>query len=272
MSKLDDLQNKIKQQSVGATGRRVLLVEGPDDEQAFRAWLGKVSVGWENQWVIAIAEKKSNVLGLLEREANWIGVVDQDEWTADVIEQKQLAVPNLWVLPRFCLENYLCDPEELWTMLPPLQQQKIEGGYQAFTDAITAQLPLWLQHGALWHVVNPLWEGLRALGFKDQLLGIQNIGNEQVVRQTLNDWHQFLEPDQIWANYQTRLTEVQRWPSKQQLSRAIHGKHFFPEVVHAVLSQWLGQTKASKRQNQLLQNAIPSPDLQPLWQKMGLIA
>ena len=77
MSKLDDLQNKIKQQSVGATGRRVLLVEGPDDEQAFRAWLGKVSVSWENQWVIAIAEKKSNVLGLLEREANWIGVVDQ---------------------------------------------------------------------------------------------------------------------------------------------------------------------------------------------------
>ena len=94
MSKLDDLQNKIKQQSIGATGRRVLLVEGPDDEQAFRAWLGKVSVSWENQWVIAIAEKKSNVLGLLEREANWIGVVDQDEWTADVIEQKQLAMPH----------------------------------------------------------------------------------------------------------------------------------------------------------------------------------
>ncbi len=157
-------------------------------------------------------------------------------------------------------------------MLPSIQQKKIAGGYQVFNDAIAVQLPLWLQHGALWHVINPLWEGLRALGFKDQLLDIQNIGNEQVVRQTLNDWHQFLEPDQIWANYQARLTEVAGWPIEQQLSRAVHGKHFFPEVVHTVLSQWLGQTKASKRQNQLLQNAIPSPDLQPLWQKMGLIA
>lgn len=271
MSKLDDLQNKIKQQHVGVTAKRVLLVEGEDDELAFRSWLRKIDVSWENRWVVVSAGNKSNVLALLGRELDWIGVVDRDEWTVQIIGEKQQAQTNLWVLPRFCLENYLCDPEELWAMLPSSQQQKIEGGYQAFTDAITAQLPLWLQHGALWHVVNPLWEGLRALGFKDQLLDIQNIGNEQVVRQTLNDWHQFLEPDQIWANYQTRLTEVEGWLSKQQLSRAIHGKHFFPEVVHAVLSQWLGQTKASKRQNQLLQNAIPSPDLQPLWQKMGLI-
>ncbi len=272
MSKLDDLQNKIKQQSVGVTGRKVLVVEGPDDEQAFRAWLGKVSVSWENQWVIAPAGKKTDVLALLEREANWIGVVDQDEWTTDIIKQKQSDMPNLWVLPRFCLENYLCDPEELWAMLPPVQQQKITGGYQALDEAITAQLPLWLQHGALWHVVNPLWEGLRALGFKDQLLDIRNVSDDRLVQQTLNDWHQFLDPARIWNDYQARLTEVTAWPIKQQLSRAVHGKHFFPEVVHGALSQWLGQAKASKRQNQLLQSAIPSSDLQPLWQKMGLTA
>lgn len=72
---------------------------------------------------------------------------------------------------------------------------------------------------------------------------------------------------QIWANYQARPTEVAGWPIEQQLSRAVHGKHFFPEVVHTVLSQWLGQTKASKRQNQLLQNAIPSPIYSPFGKK-----
>lgn len=70
MSRLDNLQTKIKQQYVGATGKRVLLVEGPDDIQAFSAWLGKVDVTWENSWVVADAQKKANVLELLAREPN----------------------------------------------------------------------------------------------------------------------------------------------------------------------------------------------------------
>ena len=49
MSKLDTLHDKIKQQHVGATGKKVLLVEGPDDELAFRSWLGKLDVNWENR-------------------------------------------------------------------------------------------------------------------------------------------------------------------------------------------------------------------------------
>lgn len=272
MSKLDTLHNDIKQQHVGATGKKVLLVEGTDDVLAFRSWLGKLDVNWENRWVVASAGKKSDVLSLLALEPDWVGVVDRDEWTAQVIADKQRDIPNLWALPRFCLENYLCEPDELWAMLPEVQQQKIEGGSQALHAAIIGDLPLWLQHGALWHVINPLWEGLRALGFKERLLDIQQAGNDQAIQQTLNEWHQFLEPTAIWADYQARLAEVTGWPVGQQLQSGVHGKQFFPMVVHTALTQLLGENaKASERQNRLLQSARAPADLQPLWQLMGLI-
>ena len=272
MSKLDTLHDKIKQQHVGATGKKVLLVEGPDDELAFRSWLGKLDVNWENRWVVASAGKKANVLDLLTLEPDWVGVVDRDEWTAQNIAEKQRDIPNLWVLPRFCLENYLCDPNELWAMLPLMQQQKIQGGLETLGAAITVDLHQWLQHGALWHVINPLWEGLRALGFKERLLDIQQAGNDQAIRQTLNDWHRFLEPTVIWTDYQARLAEVTGWPVGQQLQSGVHGKQFFPMVVHTALTQLLGENaKAGERQNRLLQSARSSADLQPLWQLMGLI-
>ncbi len=272
MSKLDTLHDKIKQQHVGATGKRVLLVEGPDDELAFRSWLGKHDVNWEHRWAVASAGKKANVLGVLTLEPDWVGVVDRDEWTAQNIAEKQRDIPNLWVLPRFCLENYLCDPNELWAMLPLKQQQKIQGGLETLGAAITVDLHQWLQHGALWHVINPLWEGLRALGFKERLLDIQQVGNDHAIRQTLNDWHQFLDPDPIWAGYQARLAEVTGWPVGQQLQSGVHGKQFFPMVVHTALTELLGENaKAGERQNRLLQSARSPADLQPLWQLMGLI-
>lgn len=271
MSKLDTLHATIKQQYVSTTGKRVLLVEGPDDVQAFRAWLGKIYPTWENGWVVVEAKKKSNVLELLLREPNWVGVVDRDEWTEQVITEKQRDILNLWVLPRFCLENYLCDPDELWAMLPSGQQQKIQGGVQVLRAVITEALPQWRLHGALWQVINPLWEGLRALGFKERLLNIQQADNEHAIRQTLNEWHAFLEPAPIWAAYQARLVEVAAWSESQQLQCGVHGKKFFPDVVHRALNQLLGeQANANDRQNRLLQSAQLPDDLQPLWQKMGL--
>ena len=272
MSNLDKLHNKIKEQYVGTTGKCVLLVEGEHDVLPFKAWLRSIDTSWENRWDIAPAGKKSNVLELLELEPDWIGVVDRDEWTVQIIAEKQRESPNLWVLPRFCLENYLCDPDELWAMLPEVQQQKIQGGSQALDAAITVDLHQWLQHGALWHVINPLWEGLRALGFKEWLLDIRQAGNDQAIQQTLNDWHQFLEPTVIWADYQARLAEVTGWQVSQQLKSGVHGKTFFREVISNELNRLLRkQAKANDRKKDLLLNSEPPADLQPLWRLMGLI-
>ena len=106
----------------------------------------------------------------------------------------------------------------------------------------------------------------------ERLLDIQQAGDEQAIRQTLNEWHQYLSPEPIWADYQARLAEVMAWPVSQQFQCGVHGKQFFPSVVHESLTRLLGeQAKANDRQNRLLQSAQPPADLRHLWQKMGLL-
>jgi len=70
---------------------------------------------WEKQWAVAPTGGKMILLGVLAKEPEWIGLVDRDEWTEDTIEKKKAELPTLHILPRFCLENYLIQPTEIWS-------------------------------------------------------------------------------------------------------------------------------------------------------------
>ena len=262
---------QIEQEKLGQTGKRVLVVEGVDDIAVFSNWL-TLSFGadWEQLWVIAEAGKKSLVLEILQQQPNWIGVVDRDEWSIDKVLELIEDQSNLWVLPRFCIENYLIVPEELWSALPENQQQKVAGGFEQLSQNLTECLETWLKHGALWSVVNPLWEGLRGLGFKEALLDPEVVSDDEVVRNKLNQWHQFLEPETIFNNYQQRLDEAE---SKDQLTKLclyVHGKKFYETEVNRVLNQLLGQQSANQRQKNIFKELPVPNDIKPLWQKMQL--
>lgn len=73
MSKIDGTINRIKDQQIGSSTKKVLLVEGCDDELAFGAFLRKKFPSWEQYWVIASTGKKQNVLDILPK--NKIGLV-----------------------------------------------------------------------------------------------------------------------------------------------------------------------------------------------------
>ncbi|WP_439652632.1 hypothetical protein [Proteus mirabilis] len=73
MSKIDGTINRIKDQQIGSLTKKVLLVEGSDDELAFGAFLRKKFPSWEQYWVIASTGKKQNVLDILPK--NKIGLV-----------------------------------------------------------------------------------------------------------------------------------------------------------------------------------------------------
>ena len=68
MSKIDGTINRIKDQQIGSSTKKVLLVEGSDDELAFGAFLRKKFSSWEQYWVIASTGKKQNVLDILAQE------------------------------------------------------------------------------------------------------------------------------------------------------------------------------------------------------------
>ena len=270
MSKVQQRIRTIEEEKVGASSKRVLLVEGVDDVYAITAFLNKRYREWEKYWVLSEAGNKSMVLQMLSECPNWLGIVDRDEWRQEVIKRQQCEQPNLWVLPRFCIENYLIVPNELWSALPFKQQEKIAGGITVLETKLLNNLEQWVAHGVLWSVINPLWEGLRSKGFKEALLAPDVALNEEKIKATLQEWHDYLEPEKLWDIFQTRHVEVKKLSTEEQLKRWVHGKHFYARVVNPALNNLLGIKSADDRKKAIFSTCSVSDDLDGLWKKMRL--
>lgn len=258
---------------VGSTVR-VLLVEGEDDVTFFRSMLDKVAPAvWSTSWAVHAAGGKGNVLKILDAQPNWIGLVDRDEWDQARITAEQAVqgrAGRLHILPRFCVESYMVYGPELWAALPPLQQANIPGGQAALSQDLQTDLIDWVRHGALWHVVNPLQDGLRVAGFKDALLDRDNAQSDTRIKQALADWDRVLDPTIIWNDFQSKLTQVNAAPYEEQVTQCVHGKKYFTEHVQSVLNTYFLQRSADEW-FQTLQLDMPAPaDLGFLWTAMGL--
>jgi hypothetical protein len=273
---IDDRIKNIKTQWLGATGKRVFLVEGPDDEDAFRIFLDHrpQAAGWESRWHIEPAGNKGQVLSILKLEPTWLGVVDRDEWTVDECNAAVRDAPNLMLLPRFCLESYLVDPQEIWPALGPIQQAKIVGGLPTLVQAVMAHRVHWARHAALWHAINPLWRSLRKQGFNDGVLDPSQppLSNE-ALRAILDGWNLTLDASAILSAVQASETRFAAADATELLTQWIYAKKFYPMVVHAVLNQFLGQMSEKSRRLKILRHmargAVPA-DLAPLWLAMGV--
>jgi hypothetical protein len=261
---------EIEEQKIGVSGRQVLLVEGGDDVLAFKQLLTKAALGWEKDWVVESAGGKKQVLEILAQKLDWIGVVDRDEWSDGVITNKLQELSNLWVLPRFCIENYLIVPEELWRAFPPTQQQKVSGEYSTLESALLENIEQWVAHGVLWSVINPLWEGLRTKGFKEELLDLEVALDQQRIEEKLKEWHQYLDPDQLLQQFNDRLEEVRQLTVEAHLKQWIHGKKFYERIVHPNLNRLLGQKAKTDRKRAIWRTMEVPADLSPLWKKMGV--
>jgi len=245
------------------------LVEGDNDERLFRILLSRrFRHGWENRWVLAVAGGENNVIRILEVESNWVGIIDRDEWDEKVIAEKKSKFNNLFVLPRFCLESYAIDPDELWHALPAKMQRKVDGGLQVLKNEILKDKEQWLRHGALWSVINPLWSGLRSLGFKEKLLNFDAAQDDGTIKETLKEWHRFLDPDTLFSRFKDKLEEAKQASLKEQISKWIHGKHFFREKVHPILNKYLGQRDAQKTLEDIFKTRDLPEDLEPLWSRI----
>jgi hypothetical protein len=253
--------------------RRVLVVEGDDDKIFIERQLDVAHPGWRSAWVVGVATGKSRVIDILKLEPTWLGVVDADEWDSTTVAQVRASTPALHVLPRYCMESYFILPSEVWALLPAVQQGLVTGGYAAFEAAMQAPLAQWVRHGVLWHVVNPLWAGLKAKGFKDALLDITAAQNDQVIQTKLQEWDAYLDATTLYNDFQSRLTAAQALNPAQQLGTIVHGKSFFRAHVSVTLNQFLKPLKAEPAEYWLteLTKSIPAhADFAPLWAAMNL--
>lgn len=211
-------------------GKRVLVVEGKTDELVFMQLLKKVDPQWETKWVLAEVGGKRNVIEILSKQSTWLGIVDRDEWDNAQLNHQQQQLPNLLVLPRFCIENYLVVPSELLPGLPPKQRAKLPSesaaAIEAITSSITANLESWIQFGTAWAIINPLWDELRSLGFNRDLLDPQQVITEHGFLMHCERWHAHLDPAVLLQRYRNKLTEIRGLPVDEQLRTIIHGKNF----------------------------------------------
>lgn len=251
-----------------ARGLPVLLVEGKEDETWFSHFLDlhAEAVGWRSRLFLAIAADKRHVIqGIVVHRPSWIGVVDRDEWReADVVAAAD-RTPRLHILPRFCVESFLCDPVELWTALPAFQRDRIAEGINALTQPIRKQIPGWVAHGAMWRVLREIRETSRfPTEFEER-----PITDEAQIRQILDSWHQQIAPDVVLARYQSELARGHELSEPEQMRRYVHGKKFFNQVVVQTLDQ-LFSGKGADDWQQKLRDAplLPPPDLAALFDRV----
>lgn len=271
MSKLDDLISSIKTREIGQTSKRVLVVEGEDDVMVFKAFIAKKSQNWEQSWLIASAGNKSNVIKIMAKESSWLGVIDRDEWLEADVMAVERNNPNLFVLPRFCIESYLIVLDEIWVALPEKQRAKLQNGRVDLESAIQSRLPVWIRHAALWQVINPLYQRMRSSNDRDSILdNPPQAPDQQELRQILQGWLDGFDPSEIADQVDAAQRELSALPINELLKKQLYAKKFYPMVVHTTLNQLLGQ-KAERERMQALLRTLPLPaDLEPLWQRMGL--
>lgn len=270
MSTVDERIQAIKTQLIGNSGARVLLVEGPDDVDAYRIFLDRKFPGWERKWHIAPADKKALVVQMAKKEPAWLGLVDRDEWTEAEIAKQVGDCPNLLILPRFCLESYLIDPQELWEAFPEKQRAKIPGEEVQFRQELLANLEGWIRHAALWHGVRPLWQQLRGLGFPDAVLESPPMPDDENLRAKFRAWHDSLDADAILGRVHQLEAQLSAKDQGELCRKWLYAKNFYPQVVHQVLNRLLGQKPAKDRRISILRTRSIPEDLDVLWNAMEL--
>lgn len=225
---------ELLERSASVPYKKVLVVEGPTDVQMLNLMLDKPEFKRENpmsRWIIGAAGGKTQVLKFLERQPEWHGLVDRDAWTQEEIHEAIRRHPNLHLLPRFCLENFLIDPEEIYPALKSLRILPPSCTKQALTNKIQAAFPHALAHGALWRVIQPLYDGLMARGFNGVLLDFEREFDREAIYMHIDEWHRYLSPGPLMADYERMLKEGRALSEEQALRTWIHGKSFWRFVV-----------------------------------------
>lgn len=265
MSKASDLRDRIRQRLVSSQTKRVFLVEGTDDKLALDVLLNRFVSNWESVWVVEVANNKALLQEVLKLEADWLGLVDRDEWDAAEQDRRQQATPNLLVLPRFCMENYLILPNEVWDAVPPARQRDVPMGMLGWQGPALKDLDPYVRHGVLWHVVTPLWSGLRARGFKEKLASdnaacVAVAQSDADIQQILADWDAYLNPVRLFSEFQRKLAEVQQLPPYEQLKHWVHGKTRWREVVNPAMNALFGQMAEGERRRKIFEHLPAWPD------------
>lgn len=230
---------------IEGNSKKAVLVEGKEDKVAYELLFGKKYSNWENHLLFYPTGGKIKVIDELKQSPDFIGIIDKDEWSEEDIAESKKELSNLIVIPRYCMESYLVDPEEIWQALPPNRRKDVK--YDDFRNAVLENLENWTRHAALWHAVLPLYRILKKSGFNQILLNHTDIiENEEFIKEKLNEWHKILDPEDTYKKYLALFSEINSLNLREKLHQWIHGKKFWEQHVSQTLISFFGQENYAK--------------------------
>jgi hypothetical protein len=264
-----------------------LAVEGITDKKILESFLsaGENAGYWSNWRAKVSVESVGNVTTVLKEvdPANnagkevW-GLIDRDWRTDTEVNDLENKFPQLLILPRIMIDNYLIDPTEFIALLPPnlaarLDQTKVQTN-------VDKHLNNWLKHGAISSVLheNGALQFCRPDGnaFPSALIDRLETDRTKIVRQ-LETWYDRLDPHKLIAKYDTRLADFNEAAHQDKLQRCIHGKKFFNEVIVQRVLKKLPRTPDELRDRdgwidvlttEAKRSTLCPPDLVPIFQRV----
>ena len=247
-----------------AESKKVIVVEGETDRESFMQIFKKrfkeKKKRFRDSYHLAYVGGKAMVLKALKKEPDWIGIIDRDTWDDDTIARAKKKNPNLMVLERYSIENYMIIPHEVWMAIPGAFKVPVNGGFEEFKMEILKDLQKWLRHGVLWHITEPLFYGLQEEGFHYELLeDVEKTITDEKIRKVLKKWHDFLSPDDILKRFNRKLDEVKPLSNEEKLKRWLVGKEFFNNVVYPYFNKTFGQ-KSIKEYRKIIWENLPIPE------------
>ncbi len=245
----------VLKEAAATPGKRVLLVEGTGDISFLTLMLDKPPLREENilaDWVLAPAGGKDAVLRTIREQRDICGMVDRDAWDEEECETLQRKYPNLHILPRFCIENFLVCPDELEEAIP---------GFGRLSPVISGEIPRAIRHACLWRAAQPLYEELLQAGFNRALLRYPP-PKEEEMQQLLHSWQDLLSPENVQKRMQNSFSRMKNLPEALVLRRFVHGKVFWRGCVEGLIANFYPGKKSDELKREVFKRVKLPRDLE----------
>lgn len=222
-------------------GKRVLLVEGPNDKVVYSAWLKKLAYPslFSAKVVVEDVGGKQSVLNTLEwfqdhggNPGRLFGLVDRDEWDVAVLAAMTAALPQLRVAPdRDSLESVFCDPDELQ---PSLQAENAAYVPQlpAFRAHLQGALATRVDHWSLFMTTERLKERMSAALYPGAFHSALPIPPDADIESLFQKWAGLVAHPQTFNAFLALRAQAQAAAAGVQFRSHICAKRFFEEIVH----------------------------------------
>lgn len=224
------------QEAEATPGKQVVVVEGTGDIAFLTHVLDKPPFRQRNifaDFVLLDAGGKDAVLKILGARPHFKAIVDRDTWSDAECKKLQRKYPGLYILPRYCIENFIVCPDELEQALPNFKEE---------AAAIAAEVPNAIRHACLWRAARPMYNELMELGFNKALMAYPP-PDEAEMRRLVTSWQNLLSVDSIQSAMDEAIEESAHCSSDELLRTFCHGKAFFKGVVASyVKDRFPGET------------------------------